>query len=147
MTEQATPTEESSAVKYTCAITAAFFSRNHVAVSEVSGVIRSVHEALTGLPSSSSADATAQKPAVPIKRSVTRDYIICLEDGKKLQMLKRYLRVRYNLSLDDYRIKWNLPPDYPMVAPAYSERRSALAKEAGLGVRTQKTTTPKRKRT
>jgi len=74
-----------------------------------------------------------QRPAVPISRSVQHDYIVCLEDGKKLKMLKRYLRSRYDMSPEDYRRKWGLPPDYPMVAPAYAERRSAFAKKIGLG--------------
>ena len=74
-----------------------------------------------------------KKPAVPIGRSVQPDYIVCLEDGKKLKMLKRYLRARYNLSPDEYRRRWGLPPDYPMVAPAYAQRRSDFAREIGLG--------------
>jgi predicted transcriptional regulator len=73
------------------------------------------------------------KPAVPVNRSVTKDYIICLEDGRKLKMLKRYLRSRYDMSPDDYRRRWGLPPDYPMVAPAYTETRSEMAKRIGLG--------------
>jgi predicted transcriptional regulator len=79
------------------------------------------------------------KPAVPIKRSVTDDYIVCLEDGKRLKMLKRYLRTRYSLSPEDYRAKWGLPADYPLVAPNYAAKRSAFAKEIGLGKTRPKT--------
>jgi predicted transcriptional regulator len=115
-------------------VVAAYVSRNSVAADALPDVIRSVHQALEGL----SRDAPPAleerpKPAVSIGRSVQHDFIVCLEDGKKLKMLKRYLRSRYSMSPDDYRQRWGLPPDYPMVAPAYAERRSAFAKEIGLG--------------
>jgi predicted transcriptional regulator len=84
---------------------------------------------------------TVQKPAVPPSKSITEDYIICLEDGKRLKMLKRYLRTQYGLTPEDYRRKWKLPADYPMVAPAYAERRSNFAKEIGLGRGVRKKTT------
>lgn len=116
-------------------IVSAYVSRNAVSAETVPEIIRSVHQALTQL---SGAQTPAQpeerpKPAVPIGRSVQHDYIVCLEDGKKLKMLKRYLRSRYNMSPDEYRRRWGLAPDYPMVAPAYAARRSDFAKKIGLG--------------
>ena len=117
-------------------VVAAYVSNNLVPVAELPGLVRSVHGTLSGLLGSSPADAvTTQKPAVPVKRSVTPEYIVCLEDGKKLKMLKRYLRSRFQLSPEDYRAKWGLPPDYPMVAPNYAAQRSAFAKKIGLGHR------------
>jgi predicted transcriptional regulator len=115
-------------------IVAAFVSRNAVPADALPDVIRTVHQALQGL----SGDAAPileerPKPAVSIGRSVQHDFIVCLEDGKKLKMLKRYLRSRYNMSPDDYRKRWGLAPDYPMVAPAYAARRSDFAKQIGLG--------------
>jgi predicted transcriptional regulator len=115
-------------------IVAAYVSRNPVSTEAVPDLIRSVHSALRQL--SSPAPAVPEerpKPAVPIGRSVQRDFIVCLEDGKKLKMLKRYLRSRYDMSPDDYRRRWGLAPDYPMVAPAYAARRSEFAKKIGLG--------------
>lgn len=115
-------------------IVAAYVSRNAVAAEAVPEIIRSVYGALEGL-SKSPAPAPEEKPrpAVPVGRSIQHDYIICLEDGKKLKMLKRYLRSRFDLSPEEYRRRWGLPPDYPMVAPAYAERRSDFAKRIGLG--------------
>ena len=109
-------------------------SRNPVGAAALPDLIRTVHQSLTTL-----ADAPApasrekQKPAVPISKSVQRDYIVCLEDGAHLKMLKRYLRSRFGLTPEDYRRKWGLPPEYPMVAPAYAERRSDFARQIGLG--------------
>lgn len=115
-------------------IVAAYVSRNSVSADAVPDIIRSVYGALEGLNRTSVAVPEERpKPAVPINRSIQHDFIICLEDGKKLKMLKRYLRSRYDMSPDDYRRRWGLPPDYPMVAPAYAARRSAFAKEIGLG--------------
>ena len=117
-------------------IVAAYVSRNQVATDAVPDIIRTVHQALESLSRGGAAPAPAEdrpKPAVPISRSVQHDYIVCLEDGKKLKMLKRYLRSRYNMSPDEYRRRWGLPPDYPMVAPAYAARRSDFAKQIGLG--------------
>jgi predicted transcriptional regulator len=115
-------------------VVAAFVSRNVVPADALPDVIRSVHQALEGL----SRDGTPvveerPKPAVSVGRSVQHDFIVCLEDGKKLKMLKRYLRSRYNMSPDEYRKRWGLPADYPMVAPAYAARRSDFAKQIGLG--------------
>ncbi len=115
-------------------IVTAYVSHNPVPASSLSEVIRSVHGALEKLAQDSEeTEQTPQKPAVPIKKSITDDYIICLEDGKKLKMLKRYLRSRYGLTPEEYRAKWHLPPDYPMVAPSYAAKRSQFAKQIGLG--------------
>ena len=121
-------------LKLATEIVAAYVSNNSVAASDLPAMIKSVHAALGGLSGGTSADmATSQKPAVTVKKSITPEYIICLEDGKKLKMLKRYLRSRYNLSPEEYRAKWGLPPDYPMVAPNYAAQRSEFAKKIGLG--------------
>jgi predicted transcriptional regulator len=127
--------EQTDLIIYSADIVAAYVSQNKVAPEEIAQVIRSVHQTLTGLQSGGgeAAPAERQKPAVPVGRSVQNDYIVCLEDGAKLKMLKRYLRSRYNLSPEEYRRKWGLPADYPMVAPAYAARRSEFAKKIGLG--------------
>jgi predicted transcriptional regulator len=96
-------------------------------------LIKSVHETVQDLASDAAAAPTRPDPAVPISKSITPDHIICLEDGRKLKMLKRYLRSRFNLTPDEYRARWGLPSDYPMVAPNYAKRRSDFAKEIGLG--------------
>jgi predicted transcriptional regulator len=115
-------------------IVAAYVAQNTVARSVVPELIRSVHGALAALGGSEiERPAERGKPAVPVSRSVQRDHIVCLEDGKKLKMLKRYLRTHYDMSPEEYRRKWSLPGDYPMVAPAYAERRSDFAKSIGLG--------------
>jgi predicted transcriptional regulator len=116
-------------------IVAAYVSRNTVSVDAVPEIIRTVHQALEQLSREVAAPAPEEraKPAVPVSRSIQHDYIVCLEDGKRLKMLKRYLRSRYNLTPDEYRRRWGLPPDYPMVAPAYAARRSDFAKKIGLG--------------
>jgi predicted transcriptional regulator len=115
-------------------IVAAYVAQNTVSRSVVPELIRSVHGALSALGAVQAPPAADRaKPAVPVSRSVQRDYIVCLEDGKKLKMLKRYLRTHYDMSPEDYRRKWSLPGDYPMVAPAYAERRSDFAKQIGLG--------------
>ena len=123
-------------LKLASEIVAAYVSNNPIPVSDVPAMIKSVHSTLGGLSGSVQNEvATAQKPVVPVKRSVTPDYIVCLEDGKKLKMLKRHLKTAYNLSPEQYREKWGLPSDYPMVADDYAKRRSALAKEIGLGTK------------
>jgi len=115
-------------------IVAAYVSNNPVPVSELPAMIKSVYTTLGSLAGSGAGDvATSQKPAVPIKKSITPEHLICLEDGKKLKMLKRYLRSRYGLSPDQYRAKWGLPADYPMVASNYAAQRSEFAKKIGLG--------------
>jgi len=130
-------------LKSTTDIVAAYVSNNSVAVSELPSMIKSVHATLGGLAGSASSEPqTTQKPAVSVKKSVTPEYIVCLEDGKKLKMLKRYLRSRYSMSPEEYRSKWGLPADYPMVAPNYAAQRSEFAKKIGLG----KSSTPPRKK-
>ena len=116
-------------------IVVAYVSRNSVGAAAVPEVLGQVFGVLSELarPTAAAAPPQRQRPAVPIARSVQQDHIVCLEDGKHLKMLKRYLRSRFDLSPEEYRRKWGLPPDYPMVAPAYAERRSAFAKEIGLG--------------
>ena len=127
-------------------IVAAYISNNPLPASELQAAIKNVHGALCELSSgNAAAGATQQKPFVPVKKSVTSDYIVCLEDGQKLKMLKRYLRSNYGMSPEDYRAKWGLPRDYPMVAPNYSAKRSEFAKKIGLG-RTKSAAAPKRRR-
>ena len=113
-------------------IVAAYVSKNPLPPEELPAFIKSVHASLTGIGATQSG-AAGKPPAVPVKKSVTPDYIVCLEDGKKLKMLKRYLRARHGLTPEAYRAKWNLPADYPMVAPNYAARRSQFAKQFGLG--------------
>ena len=130
-------------LKLVTEIVAAYVSKNPVAASELPALIKNVHATLGGFSGRTPEGGTATRPpAVPVKKSVTPDHIICLEDGKKLKMLKRYLRSRYKMSPDEYRARWNLPPDYPMVAPNYAARRSEFAKKIGLG----KGSTPNGKR-
>lgn len=120
----------------TAEIVSAHVSNNPVAMAELPGLISQVHAALTNLGKPvPEPEVKRQEPAVPIKKSITPAYIICLEDGKKLKMLKRHLKTAYNLSPEQYREKWGLPSDYPMVAEDYAKRRSALAKEIGLGTK------------
>jgi predicted transcriptional regulator len=115
-------------------VVSAYLSQNAVSAQVIPELIRSVHQALCTLDAPIEAKPLErQKPAVPISKSIHDDFLICLEDGKKLKMLKRYLRSKYDLSPEDYRRKWNLAPDYPMVAPAYAARRSDFAKQIGLG--------------
>lgn len=120
-------------ITLTADIVAAHVSNNSVAVSDLPVLIGNVHQALAGLSNGKAAPAVAPEPAVPIRLSVKKDYIVCLDDGKKLKMLKRHLMTRYGMTPDDYRAKWGLPADYPMVAPAYAEQRRVLAKAIGLG--------------
>ncbi|MEM7491873.1 MAG: MucR family transcriptional regulator [Pseudomonadota bacterium] len=113
-------------------ILSAYVANNSVPLHDLPELIRVVHATLNGL-SVDPATVGIKTPAVPIKRSITEDYLICLEDGKKFKTLKRHLRSKYDMTPDQYREKWGLPPDYPMVAPSYAEKRSSLAKEIGLG--------------
>ena len=114
-------------------IVAAYVSNNPLPVAELPKLIGDIHAALRGIGTPATEPVAKQEPAVSIRKSVTPDYIICLEDGKKFKSLKRHLATHYNLSPDEYRQKWNLPSDYPMVAPNYAAARSALAKASGLG--------------
>lgn len=118
-------------ITLTSDIVAAHVSNNNVSAEDVSALIKSVYSALQGL--GAPVQEERPEPAVPIRSSVKPDHLICLEDGKKLKMLKRYLKTNYDMTPEQYRARWNLPADYPMVAPAYAERRRELAKEIGLG--------------
>src|SRR6218665_243474 len=117
----------------TTEIVSSHVSNNTVAQSDISSLIEQVYRTLSGLGGPTPISADRPQPAVPIKKSVTPEYIVCLEDGKKLKMLKRHLRTMYNMTPEDYRAKWNLGPDYPMVAPNYAAQRSEFAKQIGLG--------------
>ena len=114
-------------------IVAAHVSNNPVPLGELPGLIETVYGTLSGLSQPEAEPEVELKPAVNPKKSITDDYIICLEDGKKLKMLKRHLKTAYDMTPEDYRAKWNLPHDYPMVAPSYSKKRQQLAKKNGLG--------------
>jgi predicted transcriptional regulator len=118
-------------LELTTRVVAAHVANNPVALTDVSGLIATVHQALAALGPEEA--ASRPEPAVPIKQSVKPEYIVCLEDGKKLKMLKRHLKTAYNMTPDDYRKRWGLPSDYPMVAPNYAAKRSELAKKIGLG--------------
>lgn len=133
MTEDATSAD--MLVTLTADIVAAHVSNsnNSVAIDDVPDLITKVHGALAGLGEDQEPEPEPQEPAVSIRQSIKPDHIVCLEDGKKLKMLKRYLMTNYQMTPDDYRRKWNLPADYPMVAPNYAEQRRDLAKKIGLG--------------
>lgn len=119
-------------IEYASDIVSAYVSNNPIQSTELPDLIREVHSTLKDLREASVAEATPE-PAVAIKKSITDDFLICLEDGKKFKSLKRHLRSKYGMSPEEYREKWGLPYDYPMVAPSYARKRSALAKEMGLG--------------
>lgn len=125
-----------SVLSLTAQIVSAHVSNNAVPTDALPGLIRDIFKTLSGVGTEAPEPvAERPQPAVPIKRSVFADYIVCLEDGKKLKMLKRHLKTAYNMTPEQYRERWGLPPEYPMVAPNYAERRSALAKEIGLGTK------------
>jgi len=122
-------------------IVSAYVSNNSVPASDLPSLINDVHSALLRVTAGTViTPSEAPKPAVPTKKSITNEFIVCLEDGRKFKSLKRHLRTQYNMSPDEYREKWNLPPDYPMVAPNYAKARSTLAKEMGLGQQRRRTT-------
>ncbi|BDW83068.1 MucR family transcriptional regulator [Erythrobacter sp. Dej080120_24] len=120
-------------ITLTSDIVAAHVSNNNVDVDAVPALITNVYQALAGLGEETVVEEVRPEPAVSIRASVKPDYIVCLEDGKKLKMLKRYLRTNYDMTPEEYRARWNLPADYPMVAPNYAEKRRDLAKKIGLG--------------
>lgn len=120
-------------LRMTSDVVAAYLHNNPLPTSELTAVIQTVHGSLASLNNGADAKPEPQKPAVSIKRSITPDYIVCLEDGKKLKMLKRHLRTTYDMTPEEYRAKWGLNADYPMVAPNYAKQRSAFAKKIGLG--------------
>jgi predicted transcriptional regulator len=127
--------DETSCIQLTASIVSAYVSNNTVSSAEIPALISQVYSALMRVSSGAAGAAPAGplKPAVLIKRSITPEYLVCLEDGKKFKSLKRHLRSQYQMTPDQYRAKWNLPADYPMVAPNYAAARSQLAKQMGLG--------------
>ena len=133
-------------ITLTSDIVAAHLSNNDVAVADVPGLITSVYSALANLGEAPVVEEVKLQPAVAIRNSVKPDYIVCLEDGKKLKMLKRYLRTNFDMSPEEYRARWGLPADYPMVAPNYAEKRRDLAKKIGLGRKPGTTVAPKPRR-
>jgi predicted transcriptional regulator len=126
--------ESNNHIELAAEIVSAYVSNNSVPASELATLLNDVHSAIVRVASGAQPIVVeAAKPAVPPKKSITNDYLVCLEDGRKFKSLKRHLRTQYNLSPEEYREKWGLPADYPMVAPAYAKARSALAKQMGLG--------------
>ena len=122
-------------LRMTADVAAAYVSNNTLPASQLNDVIKTIYASLMALERPEAMPTNGQKPMVPVKKSVTPDYIVCLEDGKKLKMLKRHLRTAYGMTPEEYRMKWSLPADYPMVAPNYAEQRSSLAKKIGLGTK------------
>lgn len=132
-------------LRMTVDMVAAYLSNNQVATSQISEVLQSVFTSLSDIEAGSAASRhEAQRLAVPVRRSVTPDYIVCLEDGKRLKMLKRHLQTVYGMTPEEYRAKWGLPADYPMVAPRYAQQRSEFAKKIGLGRAEQRLSNRKR---
>ena len=127
--------DDDTLINLTADIVAAHVSNNVVAVGDLANLIRNVHQALSSLGAEQAAPEVKLEPAVSIRASVKPDYIVCLEDGKKLKMLKRHLMTHYQMTPEDYRQKWGLAADYPMVAPNYAEQRRSLAKSIGLGTK------------
>ena len=126
-------TTNATLIELTADIASAYVSNNAVSAADLPSLIKNIHGALSGMGVEPEPVPEVKTPAVSIKKSITEDFLICLEDGRKFKSLKRHLRAKYNLSPEEYRAKWNLPKDYPMVAPAYAHARSALAKQMGLG--------------
>ena len=133
-------------ITLTSDIVAAHVSNNDVAVGDLPSLITNVYNALANLGETPVVEEAKPQPAVAVRNSVKPDYIVCLEDGKKLKMLKRYIRTNFNLSPEEYRARWGLPADYPMVAPSYAEKRRDLAKKIGLGRKPGTVMTPKPRR-
>jgi predicted transcriptional regulator len=127
------PSPSRDLLRLAAEVAAAYLRSNPVPASQINEVLKTVYSSLQSLEKTDGTAAATAKPMVPIKKSVTPEYIVCLEDGKKLKMLKRHLRTAYGMTPDEYRQKWGLPADYPMVAPNYAEQRSAFAKKIGLG--------------
>ena len=136
MSEPSSERQGADLMRMTAEVVAAYVRNNPLPTAELSGVINTVHASLQELGQGPRAEP--QRPAVPIKKSITPDFLICLEDGKKLKMLKRHLRTTYGMTPEEYRAKWGLSPDYPMVAPNYAKQRSQFAKDIGLGRKTRK---------
>jgi len=126
--------DKAEIIEMTTDIVSAYVGNNSVAAADLPSLIQSVHKALSGVGGGAEpVEAAPKEPAVSVKKSITPDYLICLEDGRKFKSLKRHLRTKYNMSPEDYRAKWGLAKDYPMVAPNYARARSDLAKQMGLG--------------
>lgn len=126
--------DQSNLLDMTAGIVSAYVGNNTVAATDLPALIRQVHGALAAVGGPAEAEpAPPREPAVPVKRSISPDHLVCLEDGRKFKSLKRHLRTKYDMSPEEYRAKWNLPKDYPMVAPNYAKARSELAKSMGLG--------------
>ena len=132
-------TQDDTLITLTADIVAAHVSNNSVAVNDLPQLIQNVHGALTGISGRAAAAEPKPEPKVSIRSSIKPDFIVCLEDGKKLKMLKRHLMTHYNMTPDQYRQKWGLSADYPMVAPNYAEQRRTLAKSIGLGTKRKRT--------
>ncbi len=133
MAEEVAKSEQGDVLRMAVDIVSAYVANNTVPAGQVPEVINMVYNSLTTLDGGAEAKAEPAKPAISVRRSITPEYIVCLEDGKKLKMLKRHLRAAYDMSPEEYRAKWGLPADYPMVAPNYAAQRSAFAKKIGLG--------------
>jgi len=132
--------DKAEIIEMTADIVSAYVGNNSVSAADLPGLIQSVHKALSTVVVGAEAAAPEPKePAVPVKKSITPDYLVCLEDGRKFKSLKRHLRTKYNMSPEEYRSKWGLAKDYPMVAPNYAKARSDLAKQMGLGQGGRKT--------
>ena len=149
MNERSSETMKSGdVVRLAVDVVAAYLGQNPLPADQIPGMIQAVHASLSNLGATNApVVAEAKKPAVPVKKSVTPDYLICLEDGKRMKMLKRHLQTAYNMSPDEYRAKWNLPADYPMVAPNYANLRSEFAKSIGLGRKAGQAVPARKKRT
>ena len=130
--------EKTNLLELTAEIVSAYCSNNAIKNDNITNLIQSVHTSLLTVTALGSVTQEKSKPVVPIKKSVTPDYLVCLEDGKKLKMLKRHLRTAHNMTPDEYRQRWGLPSDYPIVAPNYAKKRSILAKKIGLGRKPRK---------
>jgi len=135
MSEQ---TKDNDLLALTANIVSAHVSNNTVADGDLPNIIRVVYDSLANVGSRVEAEPERPTPAVPIKKSITPDHIVCLEDGKKLKMLKRHLKTAYDMTPEEYRERWGLASDYPMVAPSYAKQRSKLAKQIGLGTRARR---------
>lgn len=131
------PVETAEIMDQTAGIVSAYVSRNSLPMTELPRLISEVHKSLISL-EGHEAGEDRPDPAVPVRKSITPDFLVCLEDGKKLKMLKRYLKTSFDMTPAEYRDRWNLPADYPMVAPNYAKKRSELAKQIGLGTRGNK---------
>lgn len=126
--------DKSEVIEMTADIVSAYVGNNPVAAGDLPALIQSIHRTLSGISAGSEVQEVAPKePAVPVRRSITPDHLICLEDGRKFKSLKRHLRTKYNMSPEEYRAKWGLAKDYPMVAPNYAKKRQDLARKIGLG--------------